>query len=350
MTDFIGKQIRRTNRNALILAVCLLLPAVLALSLSLRWVYNVFNGPFPMTAEELRKVDDVKGLWKHYVKVRADKPAIDTGQREGTTKAGLTTKFLLLPVGHRLLLLKMPIAHEGTEYVGYLTPLTGATATDLINQLEAKQHGLKDLVLPYELDGVYTYKSQFWAMMGIMAVPALGGLWILALLLLRFVNPSRHPVLRALAAYGDAGEVRRKIDADFLGSTLRIGRLRLTHDWLVSLKFWSVDVAPVEDVVWAYKLVVRGNAPSIQAVVCTRRRARIGIVGKDDHVGAMLRVLNECVPWAVIGYDANLDNLWSTGPGRFIALVDERRRKMASAPPADPAAAPPTDSNQGREE
>lgn len=350
MTDFIGKQIRRCNRNALIVAVLLLLPAVLALSLSRRWVYNVFNGPFPMTVAELRKVDDAKGLWKHYVKAQAEKPAIDTGQREGTTKAGLTTKFLLLPVGHRWLLLKMPLAHEGTEYVGYLTPVTGASENDLINQLEARQHGLKDLVLPYELDGVYTYKTQFWAMMGLMAVPAVAGLWILALLLLRFVNPARHPVLRALAAYGDAEEVRRKIDMDFLGSTLRIGRLRLTHDWLVSLKFWSVDVAPVEDVVWAYKLVVRGSGASIQAVVCTRRRARFGIIGKDDHVGAMLRVLNECVPWAVIGYDANLDNLWNTDPGRFIAAVDERRRKMATAPPGAPEAAPPTDNNPGREE
>jgi hypothetical protein len=343
MHDFIGKQVQRVNRNFLIATLLLLaVPAVTA-AFSYKWAYNVFFGPFPIQASELEKVQDLGGRWENYFTVKADPglPALDTGAREGTKKKGMTTKWLVLPAGRRLLFVQAPIGHEGDEYVGYLAPLRDADK-DLINQLDGKSPGLKRTLLPYKLNSEYGYRGQFAAMAGVLVVPfLLGALWVFGVFLLRRLAPDRHPVLRALAPYGEPGEVRKQIEADFDGPTLRIGRLQLTRDWLLSVRSWGLDVARVEDVVWAYKRVVRGEGASISAMICTRQGATFGIQGKDKDVDAMLKVLTECVPWALFGYDPRLDTFWSSEPQKLAAIVDERRRQFQAAPGTSPPEPPP---------
>jgi hypothetical protein len=344
MRDFIGKQVHRVNRNYLLATLLLLIVPAVAASLSYRWAYNVLAGPFPIRASELEQVQGPDGMLQNYFRVQEDLPALDTGARAGTQKAGMTKKWLLLPVGQRLLLVEAPIGQEGTEHVGYLAPIRADADKDLINQLSARAPGLKDTLLPYKLNGVYGYRGQFLALACLVAPVFLGALWVFGLFLVRAFVPSRHPVLRALVPYGDPEEVRQQIDADFEGATLRIGRLQLTRDWLLGVKLWGLDVARVEDVVWAYKLVVRGEGASISAIICTRQGANFGIQGKDKDVGAMLKVIAECVPWALVGYDPGLEKLWNSGPQQVAAIVEERRRRFQAAAPEngpDPEGSPP---------
>jgi hypothetical protein len=317
MRDFIDKQVRRVNRNYLIAAALLLSVPAIAAVFSYDWAYNVLAGPLPIQANELARSGGPSGVPRNYLRVLEDRPALDTGAREGTKKAGITTKWLLLPVADRLLLVQAPIGQEGKEHVGYLAAISAASDRDLVKQL------------------TYDYRGQFVALACLVAPVLLGGLWVLGVYVRRLLAPASHPVLRALGPYGDPQEVRKQIEADFQGATLRIGRLQLTHDWLLGVKLWGLDVARVEEVVWIYKQVIKGQGASISAVICTSQGKTFGIQGKDKEVDNMLKVIAECVPWALAGYDPGLEKLWSSDPKRVAEVVAERRRQAQDGPNRD---------------
>jgi hypothetical protein len=340
-SDYIGQQIRRCNRNLIIIGLCVLVIPALVLGFSHRMLYNFFKGPFPIDTETLRKIDNPGDRSQYYVSYRAEIEPIDTGMREGT-KDVMNKKFLMLYMdeeGHRFLFATVPIKHEGQEFVGRLTRISGASDTDKLDQVKKNatknNPNLQIEFLPYQLDCYYNFRGQTWAMLGCMIPLIIGGLWPIGLALKRIINPASHPIQRKLHALGDSDTLRAEIDREVMeGPTIRIGRLLVTRAWLLSHGLIGLDLAHLEDVVWAHKLVIRGQGASIQAVICTRHKTTFNVRGRDKDVDEMLKLILAQVPWALIGYDAMLAQAWQTTPDMVIQAVADRRQKYEANPQA----------------
>ena len=95
---------------------------------------------------------------------------------------------------------------------------------------------------------------------------------------------------------------------------------------------FSTWVSPLNDIVWAYKKVTKRSVnfiptgKSYTAIIIGRHRQRIEHSMSQKKVDALLTELASRVPWAVYGFNADLDNVWKKDPGGFVAAVDSRRQ------------------------
>jgi hypothetical protein len=345
-SDYIGRQLLRCNRNLLILGVFVLIIPLLVIILTRRALYNAFVGPFPVDASTLQGIDDPDQRRQYYVSYHSER-TFDTGMREGTRDGGMTTKFLLLPIGDRFLFAIVPLSHTGDVYEGRLENISRADARDRIEQVQANSPKLRGRLLPYQLDCVYQLRMQMCFMLGLMGILMLLGLWPISLALLRTLAPERHKTLRKIAALGDPAEVRASINEEMAeGPTVRIGRLLFTRSWLIGHRFLGADVIRLDDVVWAHKMVMRmhGAKASVQAMVRTRAKESCAVTDKEARVDEMLRLIAARVPWALVGYDPRLDQTWQSNPALLIEAVEERHRRYLQDPSAfssPPTAEPP---------
>jgi hypothetical protein len=113
---------------------------------------------------------------------------------------------------------------------------------------------------------------------------------------------------------------------------------------MVRRKTFSTWVSPVGDLVWVYKKVTKHSVNFIptgktySVVLVGRHRQRIEEQMKEKAVNEMLADLTARVPWAIFGFDQNLDRAWRKDPQSVIAAVDARYQQQNNRSAA--AAAP----------
>jgi hypothetical protein len=54
----------------------------------------------------------------------------------------------------------------------------------------------------------------------------------------------------------------------------------------------------------------------------------------QKKVEALLAEMATRVPWAIYGFNSDLDNVWKKDHGGFVAAVDSRREQAAARPAA----------------
>jgi hypothetical protein len=102
----------------------------------------------------------------------------------------------------------------------------------------------------------------------------------------------------------------------------------------------------VEDLVWIYKKVTKHSVNFIptgktySVILVGRHKQRTEEQMKDHAVNELLVQLAGKVPWALFGFDQNLDKAWRKDPAGVIRMVDLRRQQQAQAKPAAAAATP----------
>jgi len=161
-----------------------------------------------------------------------------------------------------------------------------------------------------------------------------GILLMLALLYMgirRSINPLRHPIMKALARYGDPKQLSETITYEMNNSHTQVGKnIHLTPHWLVFTS-GGFKAARLQDVAWAYQKVIQHRTYGIntrktyQAEVWDQTGKLITFIGKQDAVVDALRSIATAAPWAVIGYGADLDTQWRKNRAQFIAAVKQRR-------------------------
>jgi hypothetical protein len=334
MGDYVGRQMRRGNRNLIILGLLAWSIPALVIGLNLRMIRAAFTGPRPLTVAELEKMKDPLREAPYWVSLEADH-ATPPVLREGTNNV-MSTKYVLIPVGDRLMLAAIPISHEGNVYQGRIVSIGGTADKDRIKLLDEQAKGkLSEALAPYQFDGVYSVRGQAFGLLGLMGALFLLGLWPISVALWRIARPERSSTMKRLAALGDAGQVRASIDAEAdMPSVIRIRRLRVAPSWLLVERFLGVEAVRLEDVVWVFKRVVRGGANFIEAVVCTRDGGRFGVQGKDAEVDAMLQVIHRKAPWALAGYSPNVEHFWTFERHKVLQAVEERRQQYLADPQA----------------
>src|ERR1700722_11508881 len=151
--DFVSLQIRRTNRNLLILGTALLAIVATVVSCTWRETYNFVFGPFPIQATELATISNPDQPKRYYLKVQGAK-SHPTGMQmvEAGNKEKVLAVVVALEVGENFLLVKTPADNHQLEFKGALVAMPPEVESGAVQPIEEKYPDLKGAFLPFMLD------------------------------------------------------------------------------------------------------------------------------------------------------------------------------------------------------
>jgi hypothetical protein len=164
----------------LIFGIACLIGSIVLVVWNLRWVRSAMAGPVKKSIAELAKIEDPARLDNPWVTIPLN-GAIRTQVALQSTKGGSTTlksRFLLLPVEGRYLIVEVPANHSGGEATGYLDRWSAPLRLKAITGVEAEKPESKGKFLPYQFDGEYSYRGQCWAMLGVAGFGLVCGIFL----------------------------------------------------------------------------------------------------------------------------------------------------------------------------
>jgi len=341
MVNWLEGEVKRANRN-LFLANGFVLLCLLGM-LYADWQYyaNFALGCRRIDAAELSSLASPTQHFRNFVTVHGSKSAAsgyqdivqNVEQSSGrVTSTETKDEYILLKVGERIILVKAPTSSQALEFSGELVPTTDAVKTDLIAPIANSTPDIAAMILPFTLDAT-DYRTQgYWAL-GIGVPLFLLCCWNMSKAFKRSAEPQLAPVWKHVSVYGNAEQLSSQIGSELLAPHDNYKGLRLTQSWLIRKRLFSTWVSPLNDIVWAYKKVTKRSVnfiptgKSYAAIIVGRHRQRVEHNLRQKNVDALLSQLATRVPWAVYGFNGDLDNLWKKDPASFIAAVDSRREQ-----------------------
>jgi hypothetical protein len=326
---WVENEARRANRNLLITNGLIVAGLILIVAANYRYLANYVLGCQPVSNTELAGISSPDQRWRNFVTVTGSK-AVNTGYRdvvnhmEGgrVTSTEIKDEYVFLRVGEKILLVKAPPSREQLEYSGELEYTTDPVKEDLLRPLAAEQADIAAMVLPFTLNAAdYRSNGNVMLMIGLPLL-ALAG-WNLWKAMRRAGEIQSSPVWKNLAAFGNAEQLSQQIEAELQPAMIRkYGKLQMTQQWMVRRKLFSTWVSPIADLVWVYKKVTKHSVNFIptgktySVVMVGRHRQRTEEQMKEKVVNEMLADVAARVPWALFGFDQNLDKAWRKDPVR----------------------------------
>jgi hypothetical protein len=352
MALWVENEARRANRNLLITNGLIVAGLILIVAANYRYLANFVLGCQTVSNAELAGITSADQRWRNFVTVTGTK-SVSTGYQdvEKRTQNGqvvsteIKDEYVLLRVGEKILLVKAPPGRQQLEYSGELEYTTDPVKEDLLRPLAAEQADIAAMVLPFTLNAAdYRSNGNVMLMIGLPLL-ALAG-WNLWKAMRRAGEIQSSPVWKNLAAFGNAEQLSQQIEAELQPAMIRkYGKLQMTQQWMVRRKLFSTWVSPIADLVWIYKKVTKHSVNFIptgktySVVMVGRHRQRTEEQMKEKVVNEMLADLAARVPWALFGFDQNLDKAWRKDPSGVIAGVDSRYQQYKAKPAGAAAAA-----------
>lgn len=338
-TNFINGIIRRSNMLNFFLALVVIAVVVAGAAVARNYYYNLFGGPFDISKQNMLKLQGADGLSQYYVTIKGD-DVIDTGFQQVSRNYGIETgheSYVALMLDDKFLLVQVPgDASETRQYSGAIQGIPSDVQREVIDKIIAEVPEVRGRFLPVMLNSADFRLSGFLAL-GVTALFALGGLYLLARTIQRFSDPSQHPIMRSLARFGDAEQTADQIEGEMNQDHPTIGKqTHLTRSWLVHRTGVSLQVTRLSDVTWMYKHVTQHRTnfvptgKTFQAMIWDRSGTCIGIQGKEKEVLAIMEAIAQRTPWTIIGYKPELEQAWKKDRSRFLAAVDQRRSQVGN--------------------
>jgi len=340
MVNWLEAEVKRANRNLLLANGFVLLCLIGVLYGNRQYYANFVLGCRRIDAAELSSLTSPTQHFRNFVTVRGSK-SVDSGYQDivqnveqssgRVVSTDTKDEYILLRVGDRIVLVKAPNSSQALEFSGELVPTTDAVKTELIAPIASSSPDIAAMILPFTLDAT-DYRTQgYWAL-GVGIPLFLLCCWNLSKAFKRSAEPQLAPVWKHVSVYGNAEQLSSQIGTELLAPQTNYKALRLTQSWLLRKKLFSTWVSPLHDIVWAYKKVTKNSVnfiptgKSYTIIIIGRHRQRIEHNLSQKKVDALLTELSSRVPWAVYGFNADLDNAWKKDSGGFVAAVDSRRQ------------------------
>jgi uncharacterized protein DUF6709 len=349
---WVENEARRANRNLLVTNGLIAAVVLLIAGANYRYCANFFLGCQPISAIELASLSSPDQRWRNFVTVTGDKQA-RTGYRDVERRVEKATgrvistevkdEYVLLRAGGKILLVKAPPGEARLEYSGELVPTPEQVQADLLRPLAAKEPDVGAMVLPFTLNAA-DYRSSGWIGLAVMAPLLALALWNVLKAVRRSSEPQSSPVWKMLSAYGNAEQLSQQIEAEMQPAALRkYGNLLIGPQWMVRRSTFRTWVSPVGDLVWVYKKVTKHSVNFIPTgktyavILVGRHKQRTEEQMKEQAVNELLMELTRRVPWALFGFDKNLEQAWRKNPQGVIAAVDQRYQQFQNKAAAAPA-------------
>jgi hypothetical protein len=332
--NWIGQRIRRRGRMLLYWGL-LLCAASTGMALAYRGHFAAsLAGPHHASAEDLASPEIVDQLARRAVVFDADEVR-DTGAvvSYARRKDIVRSRYLVVPASEHWLLLKVPPAHEGNSFTGYLVRNDSDERDHVIAPFAVANHIDPQRFLPYQLDvTVDTSRGLVAGLFFAMAL-LLPGLVLVAVGLRRLRHPETHPLARALQRFGSPAEIANTIDV--AGQPLRLGPIEFADDWLICHAPRSgYTVFRCDDLVWVHQLIETVNRSPLHRIkLYDRQGVTFAGGGRADVIEAAVAAITRKVPWLVFGWDERVAKQWREDPASLVPRVEERREELRARLP-----------------
>lgn len=341
MALWVENETRRANRNLLLANGFIGAVLILTIAANYRYCANFLLGCQPVSNAELAGIASPDQRWRNFVTVTGTK-AVSSGYRDvvnhvqngQVTSTEVKDEYIFLRAGDKLLLVKAPPGEEKLQYSGELVATAETVHGDLVQPLMGQRPEVAAMVLPFTLNAA-DYRNNGYAIL-FLVVPLLGlAAWNCLKAMRRSAEPQLAPVWKNLAAFGNAEQLSQQIEAELQPNMIRrYGKLQITGQWMVRRKLFSTWVSPVGDLAWVYKKVTKHSVNFIptgktySVVLVGRHRQRTEEQMKEKVVNELLVDLANRVPWALFGFDKNLEQAWRKDPAGMVRTVDSRRQQV----------------------
>jgi hypothetical protein len=160
--NLIAQNIRTANRNLLVTnLIVLALAAVVAIG-ARRYLYNVFEGPFPASHDELLRITNANNQSRYYVSVTdvtakdIDLQVVERTRNRYTdevTSEKIAATYYAADLGSKLLLIRSPERAPGSSYTGAIAAIPSGVRSWLqAKRLDALNRKFDDTFLPFMID------------------------------------------------------------------------------------------------------------------------------------------------------------------------------------------------------
>ena len=339
---FIGQTIATSTRIQRHLGVALLVAALVICVLGTRRLANVVYGP--VEYDDVKSLSDRTFIFRDFASVQGSKTvstgiaAIERTTRNGTVESEKTTgEYMAMMLDGHILIVKAHPSAVDAKYIGRLVPLPDDVKAGIFSNMGDRD--LEANTLPVMLDASEEYDEGGLVLGGLAAVVLLVlGLVSLFLAKRRRESPEKHPLCKALEQYGSLYTVVPQIDGEAVAqSSLHlIGGVTITQNWLVKCGVHKAIVMRRDELVWVYKKLTKHSfnfiptGTTYSSVLRDSRGKLLEISDHEQQVENVLASLVNPMPWIIVGYNKDVEDMYNKARAEFAESVARRRENMIS--------------------
>jgi len=344
--NFIGQQIRRCNRNLLIANLVLLAAVIAYAEVNWRYLANFVLAATDISSNELADLHDPAERFRFVVRVHGEK-SFQTGFQSveqtvdkysnRVTSTTVKAEYRILAVGDKLLVVKADPSASGTVFTGALETMPSSVYENVVASAIRDEPRLQGMFVPAMLNA-NDFAEEGWWTLGIGAPLLLLAIWNLLKWKKRTSDYACHAIYKRVMCFGSPQEVTQQIEAAMRTTPAEeIAGVKLYGPWLFKKSFFGLAFFRIPDLVWVYQKVTRHSVnfiptgKSFAAFLCDRYGCSTEIQAGREKVESLIKHIVQQCPWIVAGFSKDLENLWKSQKGAFIAAVDERRKEAPKA-------------------
>lgn len=327
LDSYVVRQIRRCNRNLLLVNSMVLMAIALLWAGQYRYFYNFVRGPFPADRGLLLSTTDPHTVRRYFITYKSEK-LIATGVNEveretdsdnNVKSETIQANYYVASIDGRLLIVKLPARPASAsgntlpeQIVGSLEPVPADVLNTLVAPYEKSRPGLREDILPVMLDATSFRDAGYVQLVFLGPLLALN-VWNIRKALRRQAHPETHPMMARLSKYGPVDSLTREIEHEVAAPVARIGNIVATERWLLVPVLYDLQACPFREFAWAYQCVTQHSVNFIPAfkaygvAVWDRYKQKFLIACKAADSGRLLDLLRARAPWAIFGYSRDLE-------------------------------------------
>lgn len=149
----------------------------------------------------------------------------------------------------------------------------------------------------------------------------------------RKTKPLRHPINVALAKVGPPEKIADLINEEVKASRLNIKPIIMTESWLLKPSTYGLETILLGELAWVHLKVTQKSVNFIptgkdySVVIFKRDGTTLEVSCSKQNSDFLLEGIMKSAPWVVGGFNDELQKLWDSDRGGFIAYVDQRKRE-----------------------
>lgn len=339
--NFLNTQIKKVSRNLFITHLILFIACCVIILSICGNAINYFKGANPINFEDIssRKIHGFGS--NNYVSLTPE-DKLKTGlQYVETDKKNVSktikAEYYLLKGGKTLIFAAIPPSDaSASSYTGWIRKMTDEEKTHLaeyISEVKAQSNGdftLSDYVLDSKYDPSSSVAFVICSILGLIFL-------ICAVRAFRTLTvPERHRIYKKLAKYGDPNTLAQDLDRDLSKNPAQnFGKIIYTKSWIIAPSLLSLKAAKMEDVLWAYKKVIKksvnfiptGKTYELDLYCYDKSLVRINM--KESYVDGLLGAINQDCPWVVLGFSKELQKMWKSQFAEIVKYAEDKKKASA---------------------
>ena len=243
----------------------------------------------------------------------------------------VSSKYYIVSVGAPKILLAQSVTIPKLHAIGELLPVPESVLANIFPNTTAQE--AKRRVIPYYLSMTVDYRMRGYIGIGALLI-YLGAMILCAGKSWRWArNIASHPVVKRVERWPDAAEIAMLSNIE-LASVVRYRQagIFITDNFVIKSRFFSFNLYPFRNLLWAYKRITRRSLNGIPIwcsvdSVFVFKGGTIEFPGDHELVDRSLAHASIRAPWAFFGYANDLQELLRKDFATLCMRVEQRQTR-----------------------